>query len=434
MSVALFEQADIAFSEGKLDAALRHYTALMLADPDDVYSWYRVATILGRSGDKDVAVASLEQASLSLAEAGQLFLAVSALGELTDLDPRRGADCCEKLAALYSSGSPRVDKRKGPPPMRKGRVPAAVEAPAADARVSRLEASEACEQAVERAASAPRGSLKLPFHPLLSDLKSEDLSLVLPLMKPRVFAPGATVIKEGEEGTSLYVVVRGVAEVKKGDVRLAYLRSGAFFGEMALLTNSPRTASVTADGPLSLLEIELTALHDLAAVNPSVAGVLADYTRQRLLKNLMATSRLFAPLDPVRREALVELFRSSLHDVGDVVLAEGAPSEGLYVVLSGAVRVTRKEEGDDLALAELTAGQVFGEISLIQQRAATATVTAVQKTVILRLHRDDFNERVGDFPELLAHVYRLAQQRERSNRALEHSQSFVLEELESLLI
>jgi CRP-like cAMP-binding protein len=434
MTAALLEQADIAFSEGNLDSALRHYSALLSADDDDVYSWYRIASILGRRNERELAISSLEQAAYGLAEAGQLFLAVSALGELNALSETRGSECGEKLAALYSAGSSRVDKKKGPPPMRKERAMATLESVAQDPKVLIVEAVELCEKALKKAGKAQRSAVSLPFHPLLSDLKADDLSLVLPLMKPKIFAPTSLVIEEGTPGASLFVIARGVAEVKKGDVHLAYLRSGAFFGEMALLTNSPRTASVTAHGPLSLLEIELSALHDLASVNPSVASVLADYTRQRLLKNLMATSQLFAPLEAPRREALIELFRSSLHEAGDVVLSEGEPSEGLYVVLSGAVRVTRQEEGDDLALAELTAGQVFGEISLIQQRAATATVTASCKTVILQLHRDDFNQRVADFPEVLAHVYRLASQREQSNRALEQSQSFVLHDLESLLI
>ena len=137
--------------------------------------------------------------------------------------------------------------------------------------------------------------------------------------------------------------------------------------------------------PSLLFELDRQGLEELAGRSELVAAVLGQYTRERLLRTLMATSPLFQPLDEARREGLIGLFESVLLDPGQVVVTEAEPSEELYVVLTGSVQVTRTEGGEEMALAELSAGQIFGEISLIQQRPATATVRAVEKAVLLSL-------------------------------------------------
>ena len=100
----------------------------------------------------------------------------------------------------------------------------------------------------------------------------------------------------------------------------------------------------------------------------------------------------------------------------------------MYVVLTGAVEVSKREAGEVLRLAELGPGQLFGEISLIKDREATATVRALGKTVLLGLSRRAFNAHVSEFPEVLAHVYQVALDREEINFQLQSSDSVDVEE------
>ncbi len=428
----LTERADLAFSEAQLETALRGYIALLEGNSGDVYAWYRAASCLARLRERDAAKRSLSQVPLALAEQGQLLLALVALKDLQALDAKAARALMDDVAALYGAGSKRVDHaRKAPPPIRPVRtfdeLPSNLST--ADPRVLKVMGGDACDKALERWEQSRGGSATLPHSPLLSDLDPRDLGALLSLLSVQTSSPGKTVIEQGSAGTSFYIVVRGVAEVAKDGVHLAYLRSGAFFGEMALLTSSPRAASVVAHGPLTVLELSREALGELAGSSPGVATVLADYTRDRLLRNLLATSELFKPLDPPRREALVDLFTSQVFPPGEIVLQEGEdPEGGLYVVLSGEVRVSKREDGDELTLAHLGPGQVFGEISLIKSRPATATITALTKTVVLCLPRDAFNEHVGSFPEVLAHVFHLAQEREQSNRQLKEREVLAVDD------
>ncbi len=91
----------------------------------------------------------------------------------------------------------------------------------------------------------------LKHTPLLNHLPDEILSALAVKAKPVKFLKGDTIIAEGEQTHSLYIVISGKVKVltnyKVGkDVDLLILEPGAYFGEMALLTDEPRAATVTA--------------------------------------------------------------------------------------------------------------------------------------------------------------------------------------------
>jgi hypothetical protein len=92
-------------------------------------------------------------------------------------------------------------------------------------------------------------------------------------LSPVEVEAGATVIVEGEPGDRFYLIADGSLEVFRGGVPLAKLGPGDFVGEIALLRNVPRTATVIAAEPSSLRALDRD--HFLAAVTGSPAGVVA---------------------------------------------------------------------------------------------------------------------------------------------------------------
>ena len=109
-------------------------------------------------------------------------------------------------------------------------------------------------------------------------------------------------------------------------------------------------------------------------------------------------------LDPEQRARLAKLAQRREYAVGDVLLEEGEASKSLIFIEQGVVRVERAYFGARIPIAELHEGEVLGEISVLEQGAASATVVAVEPVTALVL--DDPNAAVADDPELAAGFYR----------------------------
>lgn len=246
---------------------------------------------------------------------------------------------------------------------------------------------------------------RLPEIPLFADLDPEAFQRLIDGSLHHHLSIGELAVREGERGDSLYVVVRGQLEVARevdGRLRrLARLREGAFFGEMALLTGTPRAASVRAIEESEILEFTAASLRQLVRSYPSVAKALRRFYRQRLLANALATSPLFAPFDRPTREGLIGRFRTRDVAPGEEVVREGEPVEGLFVVLHGSLDVTRTgPRGERIRLGELREGDVFGEQSLLHGGPAGATCTARSRGMVLRLPREVFGETLDRHPAI----------------------------------
>ena len=100
---------------------------------------------------------------------------------------------------------------------------------------------------------------------------------------------------------------------------------------------------------------------------------------------------------------------------GEKVVEEGKPTDGLYLVMAGEMEVTRRLGGNPRVLATLKDGDVFGEMSLLSKRAASADVTARRRSTVLRLPRDRFEELIVTYPQVLVLLSELADSRTRSD-------------------
>ncbi|WP_163996622.1 cyclic nucleotide-binding domain-containing protein [Pyxidicoccus caerfyrddinensis] len=252
----------------------------------------------------------------------------------------------------------------------------------------------------------------LPTVPLFSDLPRDAFIELFERCPLRRFGPGERIIEQGTHGDAFYVICEGTVRVFRMEdgqrQDLATLEGGACFGEMALLSGAARTASVEgASEDTQLLEISAPVLAELSRSYPLVAQALKKFCRQRLLTNVMNTSALFRPFNRKDRRTLVERFRARDVERDEVIIRDGDQTDGLYVVLSGEVEVSK----DGHLLTRLKEGELFGEISLLQKTPATATVTAARHTTLLRLPRADFDALISSHPQILVLVSELSDER-----------------------
>ena len=173
---------------------------------------------------------------------------------------------------------------------------------------------------------------------------------------------------------------------------------------------------MTAETDCDLLEFDREALTSIAREAGTIARALDKFTRERLLNNLLATSALFKPLDRKQRLDLVRRFTA--HDVaqGVEVIREGQAGRGLFVVLAGELDVSQVDGTDRVLLATLHPGDVFGEISLLNDGPTTASVTAARTSTVLFLAREIFQRLLEAVPDIRAYIESLSEERMMDTR------------------
>jgi cAMP-dependent protein kinase regulator len=110
-------------------------------------------------------------------------------------------------------------------------------------------------------------------------------------------------------------------------------------------------------------------------------------------------SPLFEVLNDEERDALVREMELESHDEGSVIISEGQPGASMYIIASGEVKVfTNGPGGSTLYLARLGEGDFFGEVSMLSGRPRTATITASQRTELLRLDKEKLDNALATYP------------------------------------
>jgi CRP-like cAMP-binding protein len=287
----------------------------------------------------------------------------------------------------------------------------------------------------EAAPAGPSGAVPpaLPRTPIFSDLGEAAFVELAGQVVLRRLAAGEAVVRQGEGGTSFFVVATGAVRVERagpdGAVQpLARLGEGAFFGEMAILSGEPRAATVVAELPTELLEVRAEVLLGLARKHPQIVQSLARFYRRRLLANAMVQSPLFQPFTRPERVELMGRFRTRPVEPGEAVVAEGSPSDGLYVVLSGALDVWKARADGQVRAGLLREGDLFGEMSCLSKGPARASVVAARRGVLLRLPRAAFDELVLTHPQILELVAELSDERQRTLAAIAGGQASFAED------
>lgn len=394
---------------------LARATRRLRQHPADTGAWLEVAALLhalGATDDAELAFATIGEGARI---GGQVALAVACARHLAELGSVRGPELVDLIIETYAAGAQR--SAAAPPRARSATEPPALAEeladPLAEARV-----------VLERLGGwwTSRSSAPVAAAPLLSALPAAGARALIGVMTAHAFPAGARIIEIGEPASALYWIAHGTVAVTRaigdaGDAAgalLGELHSGAFFGEIALVGGTRRTARVTASDDVWLLEIPARAIEAAATRHPQLADVLAAHARARLLANLTRTSELFRALGEADREALLARLTTELVPAGTRFITEGEPNQHLWVLVAGRCEV-RTTGG---AIAELGPGAAVGEISLVSGQSAVADVVAVEPAVLLRLSRQDFDAVAGKHPTLLAEVERLVVARETQNRAL----------------
>ncbi|RKG49554.1 cyclic nucleotide-binding domain-containing protein [Corallococcus sp. AB011P] len=233
----------------------------------------------------------------------------------------------------------------------------------------------------------------------------------------RYLPAGQVVVREGDPGHSMFVVLEGrVAVLRGGDhggnTEVGRLGAGEFFGELALLTGTQRTATIVTVEDAVLLELTQAGVRELGK-DYGVKGEQMQVTaRERLLADALRSNPLIAALPPEVQHELGDAFVPCTVPAGETLLTRGQPGDALYVLIRGQCEVFHTHsDGRHSAYPKLEEGALFGEISLLRSRLATATVRTVTPCTLLKLERDVFKKAFLGQPDLRGALVRLGLER-----------------------
>ncbi|MBI4822152.1 MAG: cyclic nucleotide-binding domain-containing protein [Deltaproteobacteria bacterium] len=251
---------------------------------------------------------------------------------------------------------------------------------------------------------APTGGI-LPKTPILSTITPEQLTRLVYALRRREVSAGEVIMQEGDPGHAFYWIGRGRVVISGHNfegkrVYLTSLTDGDCFGEQGFFTGEPRNATVEATEPVILVEVEKSALDDLALELPGLRAGLLEFYKERLAESLLARSPLFGHIPVRARRSLAEKFSFTIADTNEVILHQGEESTCFYAVKAGRVQVFTEKQGEEVKLSVLGAGEVFGEIAALRGTRRNASVRALEPCELLKLESTDLRRFLAQNAEI----------------------------------
>ncbi len=120
---------------------------------------------------------------------------------------------------------------------------------------------------------------------LFADLSQRELGFLASQVTELAFPEGTVLVTQGERGREAMVIVSGTAVVRRNNRKIAELGSGDVVGEMSLINQAPRNATVTATSPVTVLLMDAREFSSVVEANPSVAVKVLKTVAARLAEN-----------------------------------------------------------------------------------------------------------------------------------------------------
>ncbi|KAI9750133.1 MAG: hypothetical protein M4579_006598 [Chaenotheca gracillima] len=234
---------------------------------------------------------------------------------------------------------------------------------------------------------------------LFSHLDDEQTSLVLgALVEKPIPAKDIKVISQGDVGDFFYVVEHGEFDIYVNPAgslqpgpngmgnKVANIGTGGSFGELALMYNAPRAATVISTASSSCL---------WALDRVTFRRILMDSTfqRRRMYESFLEEVPLLSTLTPYERSKIADALDTQKFPPGTTIIREGDRGEAFYLLESGEAEVFKR--GTDEPVNAYKKGDYFGELALLNDAPRAASVVSKTEVKVATLGKDGFQRLLG---------------------------------------
>lgn len=211
---------------------------------------------------------------------------------------------------------------------------------------------------------------------IFQNIEEKELDIIIGSMEVRNYPSGSAVIKQGDDGNELYIVGSGELKCSKRfpelteDTYLKTYQSGEYFGELALLYNIPRAASITSITDSLLYSLDRECFNHIVK-DSAVKSRMA-------FEHFLGEVELFNFLDHQERSKLCDCLRVQTFDAGQKVIREGEKGDTFYMIIEGEAVALKSnpKNGKEEPVFEYTPKMYFGELALIRDVPRAASIVA----------------------------------------------------------
>ena len=244
---------------------------------------------------------------------------------------------------------------------------------------------------------------------LFSHLEEEQANLVLgALVENKIPAKGIKVITQGDAGDYFYIVEKGTFDIyvnSSGTIgpgpegmgtKVNSIGPGGSFGELALMYNAPRAATViSTEASSTLWRLDRVTFR----------RILMDsaFQRRRMYESFLEEVPLLQSLTPYERSKIADALNAQRYKAGDVIIREGDPGEDFFLLESGQAEAYKSEAGPH-PVKQYHKGDYFGELALLDNKPRAASVVAKTDVKVAVVGKDGFQRLLGPVEGIMRRI------------------------------
>eukprot|EP00451_Oxyrrhis_marina_P007299 CAMPEP_0204304768 /NCGR_PEP_ID=MMETSP0468-20130131/84583_1 /ASSEMBLY_ACC=CAM_ASM_000383 /TAXON_ID=2969 /ORGANISM="Oxyrrhis marina" /LENGTH=388 /DNA_ID=CAMNT_0051284099 /DNA_START=842 /DNA_END=2008 /DNA_ORIENTATION=- len=230
-------------------------------------------------------------------------------------------------------------------------------------------------------------------------LEDKDMATVVDATEPVSLGANERVIQQGDDGDFMFIIMEGQLDCLKkfaGESEEKLVKTcerGDCFGELALLYNCPRAASVQSRGPCELLKLD----------RETFTNIVSDAARNKRERydEFLQKVPLLKGVDSYERSQIADALATESHSNGAVIVKQGDPGDKFYIIEDGSGKATKGSGSDEREVMQYQAGDYFGELALLRNEPRAANVIATSDCKVLVLDRRSFKRLLGPLDAIL---------------------------------
>jgi len=206
---------------------------------------------------------------------------------------------------------------------------------------------------------------------LLNRLDEEQLQNILDAMEERTVTPEEVVIQQGDDGDNFYIIENGTYDIIINDTKVSHYDNSGFFGELALMYNMPRAATIVATTEGTLWSLDRQTFRQII--------VKANAIKRTQFEEFLKSVEMLSNINEMERSKIADAMESKKFQEQEIIIKQGDTidsSSFVYFLMSGKVSVVV----DGQEVKQLEAGSYFGELALLSNKPRAATITVISET------------------------------------------------------